>query len=93
MTFLPAYMGQNVHLNFLNLDTVTIGGTIATLALLSGAVGQYLAGRLLDHYKPERLYLGAVVFGTMFVFLMSKGAHIILVAAAILYAFFYFFGD
>ena len=90
MTFLPAYMGQKVHLSFFKLDTVAIGGTIATFALLSGAVGQYLAGRLLDRYKPERLYLGAIVFGTMFVFLMSKGVNIILVASAILYAFFYF---
>ena len=90
MTFLPAYMGQKVHLSFFKLDTVAIGGTIATFALLSGAAGQYLAGRLLDRYKPERLYLGAIVFGTMFVFLMSKGVNIILVASAILYAFFYF---
>ena len=34
MTFLPAYMGENVHLNFLKLGAVALGGTIATLALL-----------------------------------------------------------
>ena len=90
MTFLPAYMGQNVHLSFFKLDTVAIGGTIATIALLSGAVGQYVAGRLVDSYKPEKLYLGAVVFGTIFVFLMVKGLNIFLVVSAILYSFFYF---
>lgn len=90
MTFLPTYMGQNVHLSFLKLDTVAIGGTIASVALLSGAVGQYVAGRLVDRYKPERLYLGAVVLGTIFVFLMAKGLNIFLVVSAIFYSFFYF---
>ena len=90
MTFLPTYMGQNVHLSFFKLDTVAIGGTIATIALLSGAVGQYVAGRLVDSYKPERLYLGAVFFGTIFVFLMAKGLNIFLVVSAIFYSFFYF---
>ncbi len=90
MTFLPAYMGQNVHLSFLKMDTVALGGTIATLALLSGAVGQYLAGRLVDRYVPERIYLGAIVIGTIFVFLMARGSNILLVGAAIVYAFFYF---
>jgi len=90
MTFLPTYMGQNVHLSFFKLDTVAIGGTIATIALLSGAAGQYVAGRLVDRYKPERLYLGAVVFGTIFVFLMAKGLNIFLVVSAIFYSFFYF---
>ena len=90
MTFLPTYMGQNVHLSLFKLDTVAIGGTIATIALLSGAAGQYVAGRLVDRYKPERLYLGAVVFGTIFVFLMAKGLNIFLVVSAIFYSFFYF---
>lgn len=90
MTFLPTYMGQKVHLSFLKLDTVALGGTIATLALLSGAVGQYISGRLLDRYKPEHIYLGAVSLGTIFVFLMSKGSNILLVVSAIFYAFFYF---
>jgi MFS transporter, FSR family, fosmidomycin resistance protein len=90
MTFLPTYMGQNVHLSFFKLNTVAIGGTIATIALLSGAVGQYVAGRLVDGYNPERLYLGAVVFGTIFVFFMAKGLNIFLVVSAILYSFFYF---
>ena len=90
MTFLPTYMGHKVHLSFLQLDTVALGGTIATLALLSGAAGQYLAGRMLDYYKPERLYLSATILGTIFVFLMAKGSNIVLVSSAILYAFFYF---
>lgn len=90
LTFLPAYMGQNVHLGFLKIDTVAVGGTFATIALLSGAVGQYLAGRLSDRYKPEALYLGSIVLGTIFVFLMAKSSNILLVVMAVLYAFFFF---
>ena len=90
MPFLPAYMGQNVHLSFLRLDAVALGGTVTTLALLSGCVGQYLAGRLVDRYEPERLYLGTLVMGTVFVLIMAQASNILLVASAILYAFFFF---
>jgi FSR family fosmidomycin resistance protein-like MFS transporter len=90
MTFLPSYMGQNVHLSFLRLNTVTLGGTVATVALLSGALGQYLAGRLVDRYNPEQLYLGAIVIGAFFVFVMANSASVLLVISAVFYAFFYF---
>lgn len=90
MTFLPTYMGQRVQLGFLHLDTVALGGTVATVALLSGALGQYVAGRLTDRYPPEKVYLGAVVLGTIFVFLMAVTTNLALVVSAILYAFFYF---
>jgi MFS family permease len=90
MTFLPVYLGQNVHVSFLKFDIVALGGTFATIALLSGAAGQYIAGRLSDHYKPELLYLAAVVVGTIFVFLMSVSVNLLLVVSAIIYAFFYF---
>jgi MFS family permease len=90
MTFLPAYMGENVHLDFLKMDTVRLGGTVATLALLSGAVGQYLAGRLSDLYKPEKLYWWTVVMGTFSVFAMAYMGNILLVVSAVFYAFFYF---
>jgi MFS family permease len=90
MTFLPAYMGENVHFSFLKLDTVALGGTIATLALLSGALGQYTAGNLLEYYRAEKLYLGAVLVGTVFVFLMSTAKDFLLVGSAVVYAFFFF---
>jgi MFS family permease len=90
MTFLPVYMGQNVHSDLFGMDTVALGGTIATLALLSGALGQYLAGRFSDRYRPEQLYLGALILGTLFVFFMAYGSNSPLVGSAVLYAFFYF---
>ena len=90
MTFLPTYMGQNIEINFMNMDVVAIGGAFATLALISGAFGQYVAGRLTDKYSAERIYLGAVCMGTIFVFVMSASTGVLLVLASVCYAFFYF---
>lgn len=90
MTFLPTYMGERVQFDFLSMNTVALGGTVATIALLSGAWGQYLAGRLVDRYDAEKLYLGAILMGMLFVFGMVFTKGILLVGMAIVYAFFYF---
>jgi len=90
MTFLPTYMGQNIQLSFLKMDVVSLGGVFATLALVSGAFGQYVSGRLTDKYPVEKIYLGTVCMGTLFVFIMSFTTGLVLVLASICYAFFYF---
>jgi MFS family permease len=90
MTFLPTYMGQNIQLSFLKMDVVSLGGAFATLALISGAFGQYVSGRLTDKYPVEIIYLGAVCMATLFVFIMSFTTGLILVLASVCYAFFYF---
>jgi MFS family permease len=90
MTFLPAYMGQNVQLSFIKLDAVAIGGTIATVALVFGGVGQYIAGHLVDRYKVEKLYFGVMIIATVWVFLMSESKNVMLIISAVLYALFYF---
>ena len=90
MTFLPTYMGTRVELSFLNLNSVTLGGTIATLALVSGALGQYFAGRLVDRHSAEKLYLGAVIIGMVCVFIMAVSTNALLVVITVIYAFFYF---
>jgi MFS family permease len=90
MTFLPTYLGQNIQLSFLKMDVVSLGGAFATLALISGAFGQYVSGRLTDKYPVEIIYLGTVCMGTVFVFIMSFSTGLILLLASICYAFFYF---
>ncbi len=90
MTFLPTYMGEKVSFELLSLNTVALGGTVATIALLSGALGQYLSGRLLDRFRAEKLYLIAISFGMLFVFGMVFTSGLLLVIMAIVYAFFYF---
>jgi len=89
-TFLPTYMGANVEIRSLGLDSVSIGGIVATLALLSGAFGQYLAGRLVDRFQPERIYFLVVSIGTVFVLVMAISSNLVLVLSAVMYAFLYF---
>ncbi|MFO7930200.1 MAG: MFS transporter [Desulfosalsimonas sp.] len=90
MTFLPAYMGENFQITGYEFDKVALGGTVATIALVSGALGQYIAGRGVDRFRAEHLYLGAISFGAVFVFVMAAAGDMILVAAAVMYSFFYF---
>jgi len=90
MTFLPAYMGEKIHFGFIALSTVTLGGTVATIALVSGALGQYIGGRLTDRFRPEIVYFCAIISGTFFVFIMAQSSGLILIASAVFYAFFYF---
>ena len=67
-----------------------MGGAFATLALVSGAFGQYVSGRLTDIYPVEKIYLGTVCLGTFFVFVMSFSRGFLLLLASIGYAFFSF---
>lgn len=90
LTFLPSYMGENVSLRVLGLDSVTMGGMVATIALLSGALGQYVAGRMVDRYQPEKIYFIVVALGTVFVFIMANSSDLILVLSAVVHAFLYF---
>ncbi len=90
MTFLPTYMGQRVKLSFLSTNPVALGGIVATIALLAGAWGQYIAGRLVDRYDAEKLYLVTILIGMLFVFCMAFSKGLLLVCATIIYAFFYF---
>jgi MFS family permease len=93
LTFLPTYMGQNVHIPGIHLSPVSMGGLIATIALISGALGQYLAGRFVDRYPPERLYLFVIAAAALFVFLMAMSTNALLVVSVILYSLFYFAGQ
>lgn len=88
MTFLPSFMGERVLLE--GIDVVTAGGMMATVTLLSGAVGQYLGGRMVDRFPPEYLYLIALALSAVFLGFMIVGGTVVLIGAAILFALFHF---
>jgi MFS family permease len=90
MTFLPAYMAEKIHFHAFGLTPVAIGGTFATFALMFGGFGQYVAGRLTDRYKPEKIYAIGLAIGAGFVFMMAHFTDVFLVVSAVIYAFFYF---
>jgi len=90
MTFLPTYLGKNVAVSFAKNDPVALGGIVATVALISGALGQYMAGRMVDRFAAEKLYFGAVIIGMLCVFMMAVSTNLWLIFFAVIYAFFYF---
>ena len=91
MTFLPSYMGERVSNLFgITLNKVTLGGTVATIALLSGSLGQYLAGRFVGRYQGERLYLLVIILGALFSLLMYWGWGPLLVLSTVGFSLFYF---
>lgn len=90
MTFLPAFMSQQVHLAYLPSDPVALGGTVATIALMVGAAGQYASGRMVDRIRPEKLYFFAILISMAAVFAIAISANLALIIATIVYAFFYF---
>lgn len=93
LTFLPTYMGENVRIPGVHLAPVTMGGLVATIALFSGAFGQYLAGRFVDRYSPEKLYLSVIAIATLFVFSMALTKNTLLVISVIFYSLLYFAGQ
>ena len=90
MTFLPAFMGEQVRLSFLPSDPVALGGTVATIALLVGAAGQFASGRMVDRIRPEKLYFLAIIISMAAVFTIAVSSNLALIGATIIYAFFYF---
>ncbi len=90
MTFLPAFMGEQVRLSYLPADPVALGGTVATIALMVGAAGQFASGRMVDRIRPEKLYFFAIIISMIAVFAIAVSANLALIGATIVYAFFYF---
>ena len=90
LTFLPTYMAQRVHIDFLPMGSVALGGMMSTIALLSGTIGQYVGGTLSDRYPSERVYFAAYLLGAPFLFFVGLSTNLFLVLSALAYAFFYF---
>ena len=63
---------------------------MSTVALLFGTIGQYMGGNLSDRYLPEKVYFGAYLLGAPFLFLVGLSTNLLVVLAALAYAFFYF---
>jgi len=90
LTFLPTYMAQKVQIDFLPVGGVALGGMMSTIALLFGAIGQYMGGTLSDRYLPEKVYLWANLLGIPCLFLLGVTTNLLVVLSALSYAFFYF---
>jgi MFS family permease len=93
ITFLPTLIEEQVHIRFLGIDEAALAGSLTTLALLTGGVGQYLGGSLSDRVVPERLapVIAAAVVPALLLVGFSSG--LLVVAAVAVFVFFNFAGQ
>lgn len=90
LTFLPSYLGSKFTLTSLGLDSVRVGGVFATLTLIAGAAGQYIAGTLVDRYRPQRLYIVTLLISATSILLMAFTSGLFLFLGAVGFGFFSF---
>ena len=93
ITFLPLYLSQRLHFTFFNLDSMALAGSFTTIALIFGVLGQFLGGYLSDRRRREVLALIVTVASAPLLLLMGRSEGLILMLAAIAFAFFYFMGQ
>jgi MFS family permease len=93
MTFLPTLIEEQVHIHILGIDETALAGSLTTLALLTGGVGQYLGGSLSDRGSLERLATLLSLALVPALLLMGMSGGLLLVGAAAVFVFFNFAGQ
>jgi MFS family permease len=93
MTFLPTLIEEQVHIHILGINETALAGSLTTLALLTGGVGQYLGGSLSDRGSLERLATLLALALVPALLLMGMSGGLLLVAAAAVFVFFNFAGQ
>jgi MFS family permease len=93
MTFLPTLIEEQVHIHILGINETALAGSLTTLALLTGGVGQYLGGSLSDRGSRERLATLLALALAPALLLMGMSSGLLLVGAAAVFVFFNFAGQ
>ena len=93
MTFLPTLIEEQVHIHILGINETALAGSLTTLALLTGGVGQYLGGSLSDRGSLERLATLLALALVPALLLMGMSDGLLLVVAAAVFVFFNFAGQ
>jgi MFS family permease len=90
MTFLPAHIEENVHISILGINEAALAGSLTTVALLAGSVGQYFGGSLSQRHVLERLAPPMALAVVPSLLLMGISGGLALVAASAVFVFFNF---
>ena len=93
MTFLPAHIEEHVHVSLLGINQGALAGSLTTVALLSGSVGQYFGGSLSQRHVLERLAPPLALALVPALLLMGVSGGLALVAASAAFVFFNFSGQ
>lgn len=90
LTYLPLHLQENLGIEFLGIDSVALGGYVATFALIFGALGQYVGGRFGERYRREFLLVPLAVAMVPVLVVMGLMNGYLLIIAASFFAFFNF---
>jgi MFS family permease len=90
MTFLPAHIQENVHISILGINEAALAGSLTTVALLAGSVGQYFGGSLSQRHVLERLAPPMALAVVPALLLMGVSGGLALVAVSAAFVFFNF---
>ena len=93
ITFLPLYLSQRLHFAFFHLDSMALAGSFTTVALIFGVFGQFLGGYLSERRRREVLALVVAIVAAPLLLLMGNSEGLMLMLAAISFAFFHFMGQ
>lgn len=93
VTFLPLYLSERIHFSFLNWDSLLIAGSFTTIALVFGVGGQFLGGYLSERRRREGLAFITALVTAPLLLVMGNSAGMMLMTAAIVFAFFHFMGQ
>ena len=93
LTFLPAHIEENVHISILGINEAALAGSLTTVALLAGAVGQYFGGSLSQRHALERLAPPLALALVPALLLMGISGGLALVAISAAFVFFNFSGQ
>lgn len=93
MTFLPAYLSQELTGGIFVGSDLVKGGNFATMALLIGIFGQFLGGQLTTRYNLEKLYTVLLILTVPMLVMMSITTNYMLFFTTIVFAFFHFAGQ
>ncbi len=88
LTFLPVHIEDHVHVSWFGLDEAWLAGSLTTLALLAGAVGQLFGGSLSERYRLERLAvpLTFALLPSLLLMGLSSGLPLVLFSAVFVFA-------
>ncbi len=93
VTFMPAYLSQNVSALFPGVNKQLIASYATTFILFFGVGGQFLGGLLSERMRHEVLGIVVTLAAVPLLFMVGKSGGVTLIVFSAAFAFFHFMGQ
>ncbi len=93
VTFMPAYLSQNVASLFPTVNKQLIAGYVTTFILIFGVGGQFLGGLLCQRMRHEVVAMAINLIGVPLLIMIGNSSGGLLIFIASIFAFFHFMGQ